>query len=66
MEDKNDEKSESKLLKQLYYLENKDRIVNYNLNRYYMHRYGKTREEVRLEKETNRKKKIELHLNKLK
>jgi hypothetical protein len=64
MED-TEEKNKLKLLKQLYYHENKDRIISYNSNRYYINRYGKNRDEVRNEKAIIKKQKIELQLNKI-
>jgi hypothetical protein len=53
------------IAKKLYYMDNAERVKDHNLNNYYLKTYGKTRDEIKGEKEITRKKKLELQLAKL-
>jgi hypothetical protein len=53
------------IAKKLYYMDNAERVKDHNLNSYYLKTYGKTRDEIKGEKEINRKQKLELQLAKL-
>lgn len=54
-----------RLYKKVFYKENCERIRQYNLNSYYIKKYGKSRDDIRTEKETKRKMKLESQLARL-